>query len=183
MCDINVNQQSKPNKKNKVLTSLCKRKQIMVCFMAFSCKTGSINRCLGAGRLGSCSGRLLWASGLVVASAQDHLSKNVFGFQLPLFNLLPFSITVASVDVSPTIDSYEPLDNRELRRRIVQELGEVNPVMQNAVRHPAVRWRGGEIRTKGGTQVILAHLHSQPANEDQGDVRMMIGFEIIQAEA
>lgn len=40
---------------------------------------------------------------------------------------------VASVDVSPTIDSYEPLDNRELRRRIVQELGEVNPVMQNAV--------------------------------------------------
>lgn len=32
---------------NKVLTSLCKRKQIMVRFMAFSCKTGSINRCLG----------------------------------------------------------------------------------------------------------------------------------------
>lgn len=46
-----------------------------------------------------------------------------------------------------------------------------------------MRWHGEEIRTKGGTQVILAHLHSQPVNEDQGDVRMMIGFEIIQAEA
>lgn len=46
ICDLNSNQ-TVQTKQNKVLTSLCKWKQIMVCYMAFSCKTGSISRCLG----------------------------------------------------------------------------------------------------------------------------------------
>ena len=45
MCDTNTNQQSEPNK-TKCSPVFVKRKQIMVCFMAFSCKTGSISRCL-----------------------------------------------------------------------------------------------------------------------------------------
>lgn len=43
MCDINTDQQSKPIK-TKCLPVFVKEKQIMVHFMAFSCKTGSIKR-------------------------------------------------------------------------------------------------------------------------------------------
>lgn len=65
----------------------------------------------------SLSGRPRWASGSVVTPAQGHFSKNVFGFHLPLCNLFPLSIMVTSVDVLSAIDSYEPLEMGELRRR------------------------------------------------------------------
>lgn len=74
-----------------------------------------------AGRLGSRSGRLPYASGSVVTPAQDHFSKNVFGFHLPLFNLFPFSFMVASIDVPSTVHPYEPLDLREVRRRRTEQ--------------------------------------------------------------
>lgn len=69
----------------------------MVHFMAFSCKTGSIDRCLGL----DVSAPSRWASGSVVTPAQDHFSKNVFDFHLPPFNLFPFSIMAASAVMCP----------------------------------------------------------------------------------
>lgn len=94
----------------------------MVHFMAFSCKTGSIDRCLELEVSASTLGQPCWAPCSVVTPAQDHLSKNVFGFHLPLYNLFPLSIMVARVNVPSTIDSYEPLEMEEMRgRRIGQE--------------------------------------------------------------
>lgn len=183
MCDINVNQQSKPNKKNKVLTSLCKRKQIMVCFMAFSCKTGSINRCLGldvsAPAPGGFSGLLAWLSlQLKIICQRMYLAFNF------LYLICCLSASWLPVLMClPHMNSYEPLDNRELRRRIVQKWERSTEWCRMLC--SILLWGGMQkkIRTKGRTQVILGHLHSRPANEDQQDVRMMIGFEIIQAEA
>lgn len=68
----------------------------MLHFMAFACKTGSIDRCLGlhvwASALGSLAGRL----------ARLSLQLRIIcpkGFQLPLFHLFPFSVMVASVNL------------------------------------------------------------------------------------
>lgn len=57
-------------------------------------------------------------------------SKNVFGFHLSLFNVFPWSIMVASVDVPSAIDSCEPLEMGEVRRRDRAAMEEFNPMMQ-----------------------------------------------------
>lgn len=92
----------------------------MVRFMAFSRKTGSIGRGLELDVSAPCPGRPHWAPGSVVTPAQDHFSKNVFGFHISLFNVFPFSIMVARVDVPSAIDSCEPLEMGEVRRSIEQ---------------------------------------------------------------
>lgn len=84
------------NQTNKVLTSLCKRKQIIVCFMAFSYKTGSIDRCLelNAFALGSLAGLL------VCFSVQlNNISPRMYLAFVFLSNMLPLSIMFVSVDM------------------------------------------------------------------------------------
>jgi len=78
----------------------------MVHFMAFSCKTDTIGRCSELDVSAPWPGRPCRASGSVVTAAQDHFSKNIFGFHVPLFNLFSLSIMFASVDAPSAIDSY-----------------------------------------------------------------------------
>lgn len=109
-----------------MLTSLSKRKQIIVCFMAFSCKTGSIDRCLeqnvSAPTLGSLAGLL------VCLSVQlNEISPRMYLAFIFLSIMLPLSIMFVSVDVSSTVDSLEAFEIGQVRRRRLGRNERVQP--------------------------------------------------------
>ncbi|KAM7404708.1 hypothetical protein PAMP_012030 [Pampus punctatissimus] len=76
----------------------------------------------------------------------------LFGFHVPLYNLFPFSIMVASVDVSSAIDSCEPLEMGEVRMdEDSTGIDRVNPVMQKP--DPAGHFCDAAYRNKINTSV------------------------------
>lgn len=106
-------QNKRSNQTNKVLTSHCKRKLIMVCFMAFSCKRENIDRCLGLDVSAPAPGSLTGLLCLVVMPAQDHFSENVFGFHLPLCNFFSLPALWLPLSVCPLLYTHELLGMKD----------------------------------------------------------------------
>lgn len=98
----------------------------MVRFMAFSCKTGSINRYLelnaSAPALGGHAGLLVWLS-----VQPKIISPRMYLAFIFLSIMFPLSIMFASVDAASAVDSYGAFEIGQVRRRRLGRNGRVQP--------------------------------------------------------